>query len=382
MSMHMNRRRPVAAPPPPVETAAPGPVDWWLLFLFLGILCLGLMSLFSASAPLGLRKFNDAYYFFKRQLIFMSLGGVAIVTLFLMPRWLINRLHYWSIATAIILLIACLIINKVTKGSARWIDFGLIKLQPMEFTRIALVLYLSYFLGTKKDMVKEFARGLVPPLLATAIICGLLLAQPDYGGAAMMCMIVAGMCLAGGIKRQHLIIIFTLIVTAAAIYIREPYRWNRVMAFLDPFADKLGKGYQTVQSFYALGSGGIFGAGIGASVQKLGKTLPEAHNDYIMAVLGEETGFVGIAAVIVLFAVFLHRCYKVALGQKDLRDKLNAYGFTLVIAISFSLNMGVVLGVLPPKGVAMPFFSYGGSSLLSNMICVGFLLHYSRTARE
>ena len=117
-------------------------------------------------------------------------------------------------------------------------------------------------------------------------------------------------------------------------------------------------------------------------MQKLGKTLPEAHNDYIMAVVGEETGFVGIAAVIVLFAVFLHRCYKVALGQKDLRDKLNAYGFTLVIAISFSLNMGVVLGVLPPKGVAMPFFSYGGSSLLSNMICVGFLLHYSRTARE
>ncbi|MBR6673756.1 MAG: FtsW/RodA/SpoVE family cell cycle protein, partial [Mailhella sp.] len=161
----------------------------------------------------------------------------------------------------------------------------------------------------------------------------------------------------------------------------EPYRLARFISFLDPFADRQGGGYQVVQGLLAMGTGGIFGVGLGGSVQKISH-LPEAHNDFIMAVIGEETGFVGITFVICLFVAFFWRCYKVALGQPVLRDKLTAYGLTVAMALSFTMNFAVILSLMPPKGVAMPFISYGGSSLLSNMICAGLLLHYSRTARE
>ena len=197
-----------------------------------------------------------------------------------------------------------------------------------------------------------------------------------------MCMLVFFLFLAGDIKGTHLIVIMAVLLVLGSIFILiEPYRMARMLSFLDPFAARLTGGYQVVQGLYALGSGGIFGVGLGAGLQKA-KYLPEAHNDFVMAVIGEETGFIGISFVIFLFAAFFYRCYKVALAQPVLRDKLSAYGLTLVIALSFTLNLGVILGVMPPKGVAMPFLSYGGSSLLSNMICAGLLLHYSRTVRK
>ncbi len=378
----MNVRRQKKQPVLPSQESAPGQVDWWLLALFLLILGVGVLAVLSASGPTALRKYHDSYFFFKRQLIFMGLGGLAVVTLCCIPRAFLNRLHYWGIGLAMILLALCPVIGPRINGAQRWIDLHFMMIQPMEFTRIALVMYVAYFLGTKKGLVKEFTRGLLPLFIVTGLICLLLLLQPDYGGAAIMCMLVFFLFLAGDVKSSHLITIMcVLLVGGLALIWLEPYRIARVLAFLDPFADKQGKGYQLVQSLLALGSGGIFGVGLGGSVQKI-RFLPEPHNDFIMSVIGEEAGFVGITFVMLLFAAFFYRCYKVALGQKVLRDKLTAYGLTMAMALSFTMNLAVALGAMPPKGVAMPFLSYGGSSLLSNMICAGLLLHYSRTSRE
>lgn len=359
-----------------------GPVDWWLLALLLLLLCVGLVAVLSASGPISQRTYNESYHFFHRQLQTMLLGGIFVALICWLPRSFINKLHYWGIATVIVLLVLCLLIGPTINGAQRWLDFHFMMVQPMEFARIALVMYLAYFMSSKQSMIREFSRGLLPPTLITLLICALLVLQPDLGGTIIMLTILFFMCLGGGTRGWYLMMVLVIAaVLVVALIIVEPYRWARWTAYLEPFANARGSGYQIVQSLLALGSGGIFGVGLGGSIQKT-VYLPEAHNDFIMSVVGEETGFLGITVVMVLFALFFYRCYRVVLGQRNLRDRLTAYGLTLVIALSFLLNMAVILGNVPPKGIAMPFISYGGSSLLANMICAGLLLNYSRTVRE
>ena len=379
----MNIRRPKPAPPPaPEAVTPPGPVDWRLLTLFMILLSVGLVAVLSASGHQSMKLYGDSYHFFHRQLQAMALGGVLVLFLCWVPRSFINRLHYWGIGITLVLLTLTIFFGPTINGAKRWINLHFMMLQPMEFARVALVLYLGYFLSTKQSMVKTFSRGFLPPIVVTCSICTLLMFQPDLGGTIIMLALLFFMCLGGGTHGKYLATVLVLAAAAVVLLIVvEPYRWARITAYLEPFANARGSGYQIVQSLLALGSGGIFGVGLGASVQKT-RYLPEPHNDFIMAVVGEETGFVGVTLVIILFALFFWRCYKVALGQSNLRDKLTAYGLTIVIALSFTLSMSVVLGLVPPKGIAMPFISYGGSSLLANMVCAGLLLHYSRTARE
>ncbi len=366
----------------PEQPIVYGPVDWWLLALFLLLLCVGLVAVLSASGPISQRTYGESYHFFHRQLQSMIAGGILVSIICWMPRSFINKTHYWGIGIVLVLLMLCLLIGPKINGSRRWLDFHFMMLQPMEFARIALVMYLAYFMSSKQSMILEFSRGLLPPTLITVFLCALLLLQPDLGGTIIMMAILFFMCLGGGTKGWYLVCVLILAAIAAIfLIIIEPYRWARLTAYLDPFANAQGVGYQLVQSLLALGSGGILGVGLGGSIQKT-VYLPEAHNDFIMSVIGEETGFVGMTVVMILFALFFYRCYRVALGQKNLRDRLSAYGLTIVIALSFLLNLAVILGKVPPKGIAMPFISYGGSSLLSNMICAGLLLNYSRTMRE
>lgn len=366
----------------PEQPIVYGPVDWWLLALFLLLLCVGLVAVLSASGPISQRTYGESYHFFHKQLQSMIAGGILVAIICWMPRAFINKTHYWGIGIVLVLLMLCLLIGPKINGSRRWLDFHFMMLQPMEFARIALVMYLAYFMSSKQSMILEFSRGLLPPTLITIFLCALLLFQPDLGGTIIMMALLFFMCLGGGTKGWYLVCVLILAAIAAVfLIIIEPYRWARLTAYLDPFANAQGSGYQLVQSLLALGSGGILGVGLGGSIQKT-VYLPEAHNDFIMAVIGEETGFVGITVIMILFALFFYRCYRVAVGQKNLRDRLSAYGLTIVIALSFLLNLAVVLGKVPPKGIAMPFISYGGSSLLSNMICAGLLLNYSRTMRE
>jgi cell division protein FtsW len=266
-------------------------------------------------------------------------------------------------------------------GARRWMHIGPATLQPMELAKVVLVMYLAYFFSQKQKLVRSFSVGFIPPVMVTGFLGLILLLQPDFGGAVFLGMLFFLMSLVGGTRMTYLAVSMMFGVGAMGLLIASsPYRFKRWFAFLDPFKDPQNVGYQLVQSFYAFGSGGITGAGFGAGKQKL-FYLPEAHNDFIMAVLGEELGFIGISIVFICIGILLWRSFKVALAQDDLRDRFTAYGMALVLGLGFILNLAVVLGCVPPKGVAMPFLSYGGSNLLSCFLCVGILLNLSRSAR-
>ncbi len=359
------------------------PIDWWLIVIVLILTIFGLIMIYSASSVVADRTFDDKYYFFKKQFLFTIVSVIAMVITIYLPRKLINSLHYVSVAVVSFLLFLCITpLGNEVNGASRWISLGSFSIQPLEFTKIALVLYIAYFMSEKRDMMDSYMIGFFPPFLLTMLFGALIMQQPDFGGTLFLTTILFFMCLVGGAKFLYIFGSFTVIGALGLMFIvTSPYRMERIFAFLDPFKDALDSGYQLVQSLYALGLGGFFGVGIGGSKQKL-LYLPEAHNDFIMAVVGEEMGFFAITIIMLLFTLLFARCFRIVLGQRNIRDRLTAFGITLVIAIGALLNLGVVFGALPPTGVAMPFISYGGSSLLCSMICVGLLLHYSRTVKE
>ncbi len=299
------------------------------------------------------------------------------------PRRLLYGLTYIWVAIAVVLLGLCITpLGVNVNGASRWINLGPVNLQPLEYAKVALVLYLAYFFAKKQEMVKSFSVGVLPPFIVTGFLCGLLLLQPDFGGAVVLSMLLFFMCAVGGTRFIYLL--GSGVVGAGAGWMlisSSPYRLKRWTAFLDPFASAQNEGYQLVQSLYAFGSGRIFGTGIGAGKQKL-FFLPEAHNDFIMAVVGEELGFVGMSLFFIAIGFFLYRAFRVALNQEDLQDRFTGFGITCIIALGMILNLAVVLGTVPPKGVAMPFISYGGSSLTVSFICAGILLNLSRSAKE
>lgn len=364
------------------EEQPTGHYDKGLLALFLMLLCIGLLMVLSASGVVAERMYGDKYFFFKRQLVYAAIGGVVMWMAAAMPRQLLYKLQYpFLLAVLMLLFVTLSPLGAEVNGARRWISFKLFSVQPLEFAKIALALYLAYFMSTKQELVKTFSKGVIPPFAMTGLFCCLLLVQPDFGGAVVLAMILFFMCLVGGTRFIYLFMSIGMgLLGGLALIIMEPYRARRLAAFLDPFADAQNAGYQLVQSLYALGSGGFFGVGMGGSSQKM-FYLPEAHNDFIMAVVGEELGFFGMTLIMVLFSMLFVRCYRIIMGQSDLRDRFSAFGVTLVLALGATFNLAVVMGMAPPKGVAMPFLSYGGSNLLASMLCVGLLLHFSRTAR-
>ena len=359
-----------------------GQPDWWLLAITAVLVAIGLVMVFSASGIIAERMQADTYYFFKRQLLFVLMGSIGLAIMAAMPRSIMYHLHYPALFISLVLLVVCLSPLGVTvKGAHRWIGLGPLRIQPMEFSKIALVLYLAYFMSTKQAIIKTFSKGVIPPFLLTGIVCALLLLQPDFGAAAFCALLLFFMCFAGGTRLVYLAASALLACGGAyLLMVAEPYRFRRLLAFRDPFADAADTGYHLVQSFYAFGSGGLSGMGLGASRQKL-FYLPEAHNDFIMAVMGEEAGFIGISLVFILIGIFFWRAMLIALHQSALRERFIAFGLALVITVSSLLNLAVVMGVVPPKGVPMPFISYGGSSLLASLLCVGLLLNISRTGK-
>ena len=358
------------------------PFDWWLFASMLLLLALGLIMVLSASGVTAAEFNSDKYYFFKRQLIFAVIGGIAMWVAALLPRDFLYKMQYPLLFLALLLLLVTLSpLTPKINGAKRWIPLGIFSLQPMEFVKIALALYLAYFLSTKQELVKTFSRGVVPPFAITFLFCFLLLLQPDFGSAMVLMGLLFFMCLAGGTRVAYLAIaVGGIVVSALALVITTPYRMKRLTAFWDPFQYAQDIGYQLVQSLYAIGSGSFFGVGIGASRQKM-FYLPEAHNDFIMAVLAEELGFVGVSLVMLLFGFLFWRCYRIIMGQSTLRDRLSSFGLTCILALGACMNLAVVMGGAPTKGVPMPLMSYGGSNLLATMICIGLLLNFSRTAR-
>lgn len=359
-----------------------GQPDWWLLGITALLVAVGLMMVFSASGIVAERVQEDGYYFFKRQLVFAVFGGIALMITANLPRRILHNLHYPALLGTLALLVVCLSpLGVEVNGARRWLNFGPVRVQPLEFAKIAVALYLAYFMSTKQAMIKTFSKGVIPPFLITGLFCLLLLLQPDFGGAAIIAVLLFFMCFVGGTRLIYLVASASFACCAAYFLIlMEPYRFRRYLGFLNPFADASDTGYHLVQSFYAFGSGGLSGLGLGAGKQKL-FYLPEPHNDFIMAVMGEETGFLGISMMFLLLGFFFWRCVLIVMNQLELRDRLLAFSVMLILVVSCLLNLAVVMGVVPPKGVPMPFISYGGSSLIASLICVGLLLNISRTGK-
>jgi len=269
------------------------------------------------------------------------------------PRGLLRRLGYPLLLLALALLVLTLVtpLGFSAGGARRWLHLGPLSLQPLEAAKVALVFYLAYFFSHKQDMVKTFSVGFLPPVLVTGMLCALLLLQPDFGGAVFLCMLLFLMSLVGGTSLVYLGSSMVLGLGCGWLLISQSaYRIKRWTAFLDPFGNASDTGYQLVQSLFAFGSGGWSGAGLGAGKQKL-LFLPEAHNDFILAIVGEELGFLGVSLIFICMGALLWRGFMIALAQEEPQDRFIGYGVSLVLAIGSVLNMAVVLGMAPPKGV-------------------------------
>ncbi|BCS88353.1 putative lipid II flippase FtsW [Pseudodesulfovibrio sediminis] len=364
------------------SSAVRGSIDPWLLTATLLLGGFGLIMVLSASGIMAEYKHADKFYFFKRQLIYTGVGLAAMIACMQIPRRFFYSMTYVWILTAIVLLGLCSTpLGTSVNGASRWLKFGPVNFQPLEFAKVALVFYLAYFFSRKQDLVQTFSVGFLPPILVTGVLGGLLLLQPDFGGAVIMSGILFFMCLVGGTRFIYLLT--SLVLAAGSGYMliaSSPYRMKRWTAFLNPHELAQNEGYQLVQSLYAFGKGSIFGTGIGAGQSKL-LFLPEAHNDFIMAVVGEELGFVGMSLFFFTIGFFMWRSFRIAQKLEDLQDRFTAFGITCIVGLGMVLNLAVVLGAVPPKGVAMPFISYGGSSLTASFICAGILLNLSRRVK-
>ena len=357
--------------------------DWWLVGSALCLMGLGLVMVFSASGVMAERQFADGDHFFLRQSGFAVLGLAVMWIAAQIPMGLIYKFVYvWLLAAFILLGLTLTPLGVQAGGASRWLDLGSFSLQPLEPAKVALVLYLGYFLSHKQDKMKTFSVGFLPPLIITGFLAGLLLMQPDFGGAVFMAMLFMIMSMVGGTRLVYLLS-SGLFCLGGGVYMiaNSPYRLKRWLAFLDPFQNAADAGYQVVQSLYGLGLGGLFGQGLGAGKQKL-FFLPEGHTDFIVAVLGEELGFAGLSILFICLGVYMFRALTISLGQENLQERFTALGLCLVVTLGGLLNLAVVMGAVPPKGLPMPFISYGGSNLIVACLCTGLLVNIERRGRR
>ncbi|MFW6414924.1 MAG: putative lipid II flippase FtsW [Thermodesulfobacteriota bacterium] len=350
--------------------------DYYLLGAVLLMMALGMLMVMSSSAIMAERLYGDHYYFFKKQGVYTLFGLFAMYFGYKMPvKFFYKTVYLWLLAALMLLLLTLSPLGIEAGGASRWLGFGVATFQPLEFAKVALVLYLAYFFSHKQDMVKTFSVGFLPPLLVTGTIALVLMLQPDFGGAVFLTAVLFFMSLVGGTRLVYLLSSAILCAGAGALMIMESsYRLQRWMAFLEPFEHAKDVGYQVVQSFYGLGAGGVFGKGLGAGKQKL-FYLPEAHTDFILAVLGEEMGFVGVSLVLFCLVVIVFRCFKNAFERFELQDRFTILGLALNIVLGGVLNIAVALGAVPPKGQPMPFISYGGSNMIMMSLSVGLILN-------
>lgn len=359
-------------------------VDSLLLGAFITLLMLGLVMVFSSTIAMGSQDLTTNTSHFWRQLVHMAFGAGLTVLVASIPVWVWQRLSFPLLMVAVALLIVLLIVGHEVNGSTRWLVFAGFRLQPAEFAKLAIVLYAASYLTRKQAEIKQFSKGILNMGIVLAVIGGLLLMQPDFGSFVVMVVTVGLMMFLGGIRISHTLLCLTVVIVAMSFMVgTSDYRMRRLMNFLNPWEDPFGAGFQLTQALIAVGRGEIFGVGLGASIQKL-YYLPHANNDFILAVIGEELGLIGIVLVIGLYALLLQRALKISrtaeLIGKVYASRL-AQGVGFLIVFQAVINIGVNLGVLPTKGLTLPFISYGGSSMLVCCIAMGLLFGVDRQNR-
>ncbi len=361
------------------------PLDYGLLIVVLILLAFGLVMVLSASAPYSLRTEGNSYFYAEKQLKFAILG---IIIMFIVSnidyRIYKGKLADIAMIGAGLLLVAVLIPHVgITRNDAtRWLGIGTFQFQPSELMKIALIIFMSAKISKNPGKIKNFWTGLVPYLALIGVIGGLLMFEPHMSATMIIAVIAVAIIFAAGAKMSQLVPIGVIGMIGAFFLARmKEYRWKRMIIFLDPWQDAQGDGWQIIQSLYAIGSGGLFGVGIGKSVQKY-MYIPEPHNDFIFAILAEELGLVGVFAVMILFGLFIWRGITIALKAPDMFGTLVAVGITTMIGIQAVFSMAVVSSSMPVTGIPLPFFSYGGTALIMLLASVGVLLNISRHATK
>lgn len=340
-----------------------------------------ILMVYSASSFLAITKFQNPYYFLFKQLAWATIGLVALsATMKLDYRVYRQPAVIWFGLIAVFIALVAVLFMPARNGTTRWFGIGSIGVQPSEFAKIALIIFTAALLERRMHRISDVKYSLGPILIATGLFVGLVLKEPDFGTSVAILTIVGAMIFSAGLSYRYLLGGLMLILPPLAIYaISAPYRMRRLTSFLDPWADQLGDGYQVVQSLIAIGSGGIFGRGLMGSIAKQ-SFLPEPHTDFIASIIAEEVGLIGITLLIIAFIVIAWRGLRAAVLAPDRFGTLLGIGLTTMIAVQAFINLSVVTGLFPNKGMPLPFVSNGGSSLVINLLGMGILLNISQQA--
>lgn len=362
-------------------------LDPWILVSSIALLLLGLLMVTSASMVISEQHFNYPFHFLLHQLAYLCLGIVVGFFAFQLSleRWQAISGYLFIIAIFLLFLVLVPGIGHKVNGSTRWIGFGPLTIQVSELAKFSVILYLASYLVRRDQEIQDSVFGFLKPLLLLGIIAVFLLLEPDFGATTVILFTALGMMFLARVKLWQFIALFALIAGALIILaISSPYRLQRITSFLHPWQNAFDSGYQLTQSLIAFGRGGIFGVGLGNSVQKL-FYLPEAQTDFLFAVLAEELGFIGECAILFLFMLLVGRAMKVgkkALLSEKTYEAYVAFGFALWLGIQAMINIGVNAGLLPTKGLTLPLMSYGGNSLLVNCLVLAILLRISHDCRS
>ncbi len=335
--------------------------------------------IYSSSSIWAEYKFNDPYKYLKAQTIFLILGIIIMIIVSKIP-----YMYYLNKANIILLICFFLLIlvlipgiGTIRNGSRSWFGIGGFGIQPSEFMKLGLIIFVSKYLYKNNKNIKSIKKCIIPILLITLLVFGLIMLQPDFGTGVILVMSIVGLLFISGVNMKFFIVLGIFgVIGATGLILVAPYRFERILSFIDPWLDPLGSGFQAIQSLFAIGPGGLLGLGLGNSIQKQ-FYLPEPQTDFIFAIISEELGFLGILIVSSLFLLIIYRGIKISLTSKDLFSKYLSFGIIFQLSFQTLLNLMVVVGLIPITGVTLPFLSYGGSSLLVSMASIGIILNIS-----
>ena len=353
--------------------------DSVIFYTTMTLVFIGIIMVFSASFVQSAFKHGDSYYFLKRNVIYATLGFISMIIMSNLDyRFWKKNAKVIGIVSVILLLLVLTPLGIKANGARRWLGFGAFTIQPAEIAKFATIIITAKFIEKRYDDMKSLTKGVIPLLLVPGLFFALIMLQPNMSTAGTIILVTFVMIFVAGLNMKFVIAMFgSGVGLFLLLALTSEYRLKRILSFLDPFQDPLGNGYQVIQGLYALGSGGLFGMGLGKSQQKW-FYIPEPQNDFIFAIIGEELGLIGCAIVIMLFVILVYRCVRIALNCKDIFTCMVVIGIGAQIGIQAALNIAVATSSMPVTGVALPFISYGGTSLIIFMSAVGIVLNISK----
>ena len=352
-----------------------------LTMIMMALVCIGVVMIYSASCVNAMENYKDSMFYLKRHLIFLALGLASCYVAMTIDYHRISPYARQMVLVCVVLLALVLVphIGKESYGARRWFKLGPFHFQPSELAKLVMIIYTADFLARKQAIITHFWRGFVPVLLVMGVLCALTVKQPDLGTTVEMAVVTLVMLFVAGARLRHLgMVCLCGVAVVTFLIMKEPYRMARIIAFLDPWHDSQGIGFQLTQSQIALGSGGVFGVGLGHSQQKL-FYLPAAHTDFILSIIGEEMGMVGALVVIALFVLFIWYGTRIIRQISDPFGYFMSVGIVMMLGLQAMVNIGVSIGAFPTKGLPLPFISYGGSALIFHLMAVGLLLNVSKS---